>query len=151
MKNKITLVLMLGIFVGLNLYSQSHNADRFKTLKIGFITETLELTSDEAEKFWPIYNLHQDKIYQWRSGENRKLRREMRSEKYFETLRNEDAEILLNKLLQMESDIQQEQSAMFATLRTILPSKKLLKLYKAEHDFNRKILEQHRKRLKETR
>ena len=36
--------------------------DKIRTLKIEFITEKLDLSSVEAEKFWPIYNVF-DKAY----------------------------------------------------------------------------------------
>ena len=45
-----------------------------------------------------------------------------------------------------EEDIIDEQKLMFEKLRTILPAKKLLKLYKAENDFNRKIFQEYKKR-----
>lgn len=30
--------------------------DRWKAEKIAYITDAMELTSAEAEKFWPVYN-----------------------------------------------------------------------------------------------
>ena len=39
----------------------SLGAERVQALKVAFITKQLNLTSDEAEKFWPIYNDYQDK------------------------------------------------------------------------------------------
>ena len=30
--------------------------EKIKTMKIAFITEKLDLSTSEAEKFWPIYN-----------------------------------------------------------------------------------------------
>ena len=36
-------------------------AERVQALKVAFITKALNLTSAEAEKFWPIYNEFQDK------------------------------------------------------------------------------------------
>ena len=36
--------------------------DKIRTLKVEFITEKLNLSSVEAEKFWPIYNVF-DKTY----------------------------------------------------------------------------------------
>jgi hypothetical protein len=36
--------------------------DRMKVLKIAFITEHLALTSEEAQKFWPLYNAYDAEI-----------------------------------------------------------------------------------------
>ena len=37
------------------------NRDKIKTLKIAFITEKLDLSEQEAQKFWPIYNKYDKK------------------------------------------------------------------------------------------
>lgn len=149
MKSKIIILLSLTFFIGILSYAQPKNGDRIKSLKIGYITETLELTSEEAEQFWPIYNLHQDKVYQLRVVENRKIRHQLKDDNSLESLSDAEASELLDKMLKMDKDIQLEQSAMFKELKTVLPPKKLLKLHKVEHDFNRKILEQFRKHRRE--
>ena len=35
--------------------------EKIKALKIAYITEELELTSEEASKFWPLFNAYEDK------------------------------------------------------------------------------------------
>ena len=35
--------------------------EKVKALKVAFITEKLELTTEEAQKFWPIYNAFDEK------------------------------------------------------------------------------------------
>ncbi len=146
MKLKITLIIVLTLFVGITSFAQPQNIEnRIKSLKIGYITETLELTSNEAEKFWPIYNLHQDKVYQLRVVENRKLRHQIKDDTTIDAMSDDEASIILDKMLKMDKEIQLEKASMFEELKSILPPKKLLKLHKAEHGFNRKILEQFKK------
>ena len=36
--------------------------NRIQALKIAFITQKLSLTSDEAQKFWPVYNKYNDEV-----------------------------------------------------------------------------------------
>ena len=145
MKYTQFILLIIFLSIGINANSQPHEKmKKIKALKIGFITESLELTPDEATEFWPIYNLHQDKIHQL-YHQNRRLRHSMKGDQYFEDLTDKDAENILNDLLKMNKIIEQEKSTMFEKLKTILPAKKLLKLYKVENDFNRKMLEQYRK------
>jgi hypothetical protein len=63
-------LLILSIFVlGLSQAGMSQPPfggkkvqDRIKVLKIPFITDYLALTSDEAQKFWPIYNAYDEEI-----------------------------------------------------------------------------------------
>src|SRR5207244_10877172 len=36
--------------------------EKIKTMKIGFLTEKLSLSSEEAKTFWPVYNKYQDEL-----------------------------------------------------------------------------------------
>jgi len=38
------------------LEAQPPNQERVEALKVAFITKQLQLTPEEAQKFWPIYN-----------------------------------------------------------------------------------------------
>ena len=102
--------ILLSIFLSfaINASSQPHEKMKeIKALKIGFITESLELTQDEAAEFWPVYNLHQDKIHKL-YHQNRRLRHSMKGDQYFEDLTDKDAENILNDLLKMNKVIEQE-------------------------------------------
>lgn len=39
-------------------------AERVQALKVAFITQKLELTTDEAQKFWPVYNQYETELKQ---------------------------------------------------------------------------------------
>lgn len=41
---------------------EGRNGARVEALKIAFITRKLELTPDEAQKFWPIFNKYSDEL-----------------------------------------------------------------------------------------
>ena len=41
--------------------AQNTNLEKLNNYKIGFFTKRLNLTSEEAEKFWPVYNEYQGK------------------------------------------------------------------------------------------
>ena len=43
----------------MQLNAQNPNLEKFSTYKIGFFTKKMNLTSQEAEKFWPVYNDYQ--------------------------------------------------------------------------------------------
>ena len=47
------------IFPFIKLPAQNPNLEKLNTYKIGFFTKKLNLTSSEAEKFWPVYNEYQ--------------------------------------------------------------------------------------------
>ena len=68
-KNILLLFIMFGSF---NLVSAQDNpnqqGEKVQALKIAFITQKLQLTSTEAEKFWPVYNQYENEIRSLRSN-----------------------------------------------------------------------------------
>ncbi|MDH3710993.1 MAG: hypothetical protein OER04_13955 [Cyclobacteriaceae bacterium] len=55
MKN--ILIIWVLAFLGTGVYAQNPKAkEKIESARIGFITERLGLTPDQAEKFWPLYN-----------------------------------------------------------------------------------------------
>ena len=145
MKHLLLSLFMLTLLVNTKTYAQDDKQDRIKSLKIGFITQKLELTSKEAQNFWPVYNEHQDKI-RGHHTENRKLRKSIRKNGGIDTMTNAEAEKTLNQFVAIEKNLKDAEMAMYKSMKSILPAKKILKLHSAEQDFNRKILEEMRKR-----
>ncbi len=41
---------------------EGKRADKIQALKIAFITEKLSLTSDEAQRFWPLYSQYESEM-----------------------------------------------------------------------------------------
>ena len=56
---------LLILFVMLGFLSQikAQNGEKIQALKIAFITQKLQLTPDEAQKFWPVYNQYDNEIH----------------------------------------------------------------------------------------
>ncbi len=60
-------VLILAIFFSgfTTLYAQDDNdprGEKIQALKIAFITQKLGLTTEEAQKFWPLYNQYEHEV-----------------------------------------------------------------------------------------
>ena len=47
---------------------QKADGSRLESLKIAYITQRLNLSTEEAEKFWPVYNKYMDEIRGARQG-----------------------------------------------------------------------------------
>ena len=63
--NKIITTLILLGLVTATAFSQGpgkEKSDKIESLRIAFISERLNLTPDEAQKFWPVYNQYHDDI-----------------------------------------------------------------------------------------
>lgn len=112
--------------------------EKVEAMKIGFITQQMDLTPEEAQKFWPVYNQMNNEIDALRK--ERKLSRENAKET-FDVMTDADIEKLINDEMasrQKELDIHKKYVAQF---KSVLPIKKVAQFYKAEEGFKRKLLE----------
>lgn len=104
--------------------------DRIKAARAAYITERLELTSSESEKFWPIYREFSEK----RETIHKKMREARKTESNDKSLLD-----LYHKTRQEELDLEKSYSGRFLQ---VISSEKLLKLHNAERDFRRVMLKQ---------
>ena len=140
MRKKIQL-LVLTLFVSASVFAQRPDREKIKTLKIAHITEQLDLTKNEAEKFWPIYNANEEAENKLRSqvSENRKLKNP-------EDLSEAEAKELLLDMIAIEKQKVELHSKMIKDLMDVLPAKKIVALNQAERSFRRKMLDEYKKR-----
>lgn len=139
---KLTLILFV-ILTSWSTFSQdSDKREKIKSLKVAFITERLALTQAEAQKFWPIYN-----AYETEKDAQRKLGHEKRNQ-ISEDITEAQARIALNDLIKFERNRENLRVDFIENLlkQKILPAKKILHLKTAEDEFNRKMLQEYRKR-----
>jgi len=145
MKKIIILILLL---TSVSSFAQQRR-DRVKALKVSFITERLDLTEAEAQKFWPIYNASDENSTKIKYGEIGGIRRELNDKK--DALTDTKANELLNKLVDAESRLYKENVELINKLRKIISPKKIILLKDAEDDFNRRLFEQFKKWREEDR
>jgi hypothetical protein len=62
------LVIILGFLAGSVLTGSSQDTrgkdNKLEAIKIGYLTHKLNLSTDEAQKFWPLYRRYTDEIRQ---------------------------------------------------------------------------------------
>ena len=141
-KQLITVLFLLCSVVS---YSQEGKKEQIKALKIAHITKDLDLSSTEAEKFWPIYNTFDEKQFDLRMVKMRKIRQELQS-KSTETMSIQEATLLLNQIDALEEETYQNKKKFMLELRKIMSPVKILKLKQSEDDFNKTLLKHYRKR-----
>ena len=138
---KITLTLLFVAIV-MNAFSQGKETrQRIKSLKIAFITEKLELTETEAQKFWPIYNAHESNNHDLRQ-QSRQNRKNVDLESMSET----DAKNLIGKMLILEQRKLEIRKQFTTDLMTVIPAKKVILLKISEDEFNKRMFNEMRKR-----
>ncbi|MEO6683776.1 MAG: hypothetical protein ABIN48_13220 [Ginsengibacter sp.] len=70
MKKYLLLLFALCSFIMVNAQKRGEGAEKIQALKIAFITQKLELTSSEAQKFWPVYNQYENEVKDLRKNNN---------------------------------------------------------------------------------
>ena len=138
---KITLTLLF-IAIVMNAFSQGkEKRQRIKSLKIAFITEKLELTETEAQKFWPIYNAHESNNHALRQQS-----RQNRKNADLESMSEADARSMIDKMLVLEQKKLELRKQFTIDLMTVIPAKKVILLKISEDDFNKRMFNEMRKR-----
>lgn len=117
--------------------------EQVKSLKVAFITSELDLTVDESAKFWPLYNAFDEKQSEIRRTKMKSYLDRMDSEN-FDTVSEKEAATLLSQMESSEEELHQLRKKFISNLKSVIPAVKILKLKKAEEDFNRKLLQQYR-------
>ena len=56
------LLLLLAVLISATTFAQSRKGERIHALKVSFITNKMELSSDQAERFWPVYNKYEQDV-----------------------------------------------------------------------------------------
>ena len=143
------IVPILFLLVTTFAFAQGHKEkqEKIKALKVAYITEQLELTTDEAQKFWPIYNDYQEKQFDLRHEKMRTILGKL-DVGNIEKLSEKEASALLSQMQGVEETLFTLQKKYIKDLQSILSDKKIMKLKKAEGDFNRHLLKQMREKHK---
>ena len=121
--------------------SQKDRWEKYKTEKVAFLTTNLDLTPQEAQKFWPIYN-QMDKEKSEAQIKRRELERKVRDSG--ETLSDEESIKLTREFtsnMKKEGALNVKYNEEFLK---ILPPQKVLKLYKAENEFRMYMIRKYR-------
>lgn len=146
MKTKFIFPIIFLLVSSLS-FSQDHREKRekVKALKVAYITEQLELTSDEAQKFWPIYNTFEDKQSELRHEKMRAILDRFQPGNV-DKLSEKEASALLIQMEKIEEDLFNLKKKFIKDLQGVISAKKIIKLKKAEEDFNRELLKQMREK-----
>lgn len=148
---KINNILSLIIvFISVNAMAQDGSfirkkKEQIKALKVAFITDELALTPDEATKFWPLFNAFEDKQQDIKKQKLKGYLDRMDDDS-FDKLSEKDAATMLAQMESTEDELYQLKKKFVSSLKGVISPIKILKLKKAEENFNRKLLQQYRDR-----
>lgn len=106
--------------------------DRIAAYRVAVFTEVLNLTSEEAQGFWPVFNEFQ--------GKREQLQKQLKPSKQLESMNDAEVEEYLKKyfeLKQQEVDLERD---LTQRLRKVLPVRKIAKIPVAEREFRERLV-----------
>ncbi|WP_297516694.1 sensor of ECF-type sigma factor [Flavobacterium sp.] len=154
-QNPFRVLVLSLLFLGIgNAFAQpggrlreriEEKKEQVKSQKVAFITQELRLTPDEAAKFWPIYNAFEDKQAEIRR-QKLKAFMDRKEENQLDKMTEKEAQTVLAQMETNEEELFKLRKKLIADLRGVLPALKIIKLRRAEEDFNRKLVEKLKER-----
>lgn len=112
-------------------------ADRIESQKVAFLTKEMDLTSEESQKFWPVYN----QFNKERQEIRKQMKEALKPGKPIEECSDAELQKIMENTMsnkQKELDLEKQYHTKFLA---VLPVKKVAKLYMAEEKFKRMLLE----------
>ncbi len=133
------MLLFTGSLTAQDDPSRFQNAmEKMKAERVSFLTDKLQLTVEEAEKFWPLYNEYLSKREEMMWGKREKMHRKFDPDQ----LTDEEMNKMLNDMLDQEVQLAQLKKDYFEKLKIVIPVRKVLKLHRVEQEFMNHMLNQ---------
>ena len=112
--------------------------ERIKTEKIAFFTDRLNLSAEEAQVFWPVYNEY------WKASEDAHKATmkafQATTSKKGEKISDSELESRVEAYVKTASAEQKLMETYYPKFKKILPIGKVAKLYQAEEEFRMKMI-----------
>ena len=132
---KLIIIVLLSV-AGTGVWAQDSQArEKIESARIGFITERLGLTPEQAERFWPLYN-----EYRQRNQDAAKGYRQYRAGIDPDNPSEEESRRLVEMELQLKQqrlDLEKEYSK---RMLDVISTHQVASLHEAERDFRGLLL-----------
>lgn len=140
---KIGLLLMTLLVAFTTVWGQPRSPEereRIKALKIAYITEKVELSAEQAEKFWPVYNRFEREMHKLHRGFMDKYRDEN------PTMDERRAHDYIDANLDFQEQLLALKKKYKDEFLKIISAEQLAELYMAERGFKEMLLKELRRR-----
>ncbi len=130
------IIMALVIFAGAQLMAQTEAdyieiaRDVLKVEKKATIAEVMELSKEEADVFWPLYNEYNNKMSEI---QNEKIKVIMDFAEHFENLTGEKADELMTKSMVTNQQLLKLKKTYYKKFKKIIPLGKAVMYFQAEN------------------
>ena len=141
-----TLLFSLSLAFAQPGMNRQERKKEIEAMKIGFITRKLQLTPEEAQVFWPVYNEFNKKRETLMKKRREKF---MNREKDFDEMSDKEIEEIVDGVIAFKQRELDLRKAYHAKFKSVLPIRKVAKLYRAEEQLKKELLKKMREHRKQ--
>ncbi|MFT4759647.1 MAG: hypothetical protein ACI9XO_003854 [Paraglaciecola sp.] len=117
---------------------KAEKMEKIKAYRVKFFTKNLELTEQEANEFWLIYNEYQ--------GKKEAIRKAGKKRQKVELMNDDEVESYLIAHLNNEQKLLDAKKDFFRQVKSVLPIRKVAMIPRAEKQFRKEIVAEMRQR-----
>ena len=137
MKKFKLIYLLVCWLIAVTAFAQKESKrDKIEALRVSFISQKVNFTTQEAQLFWPLYNEYQDKIILLRKSFRQQYNKNTNYN--FET--DKEAEAYLNAELNLKQKEFENFKEYLDKFKKIISVKKLALLLRAEDEFKKELI-----------
>ena len=128
MKRIIFLALILSAFyAAAQAQPEAKAGDRIRAYRVAVYTEVLQLSAEEAQSFWPIFNEY--------TASREKLQQQIRPDRQLDGMSDAEVEEYVRKYFDIRQQEMNLEKDLATRLRKVLAIRKIAKLPAAEREF----------------
>ena len=142
MKKCITLMAILFSIVSI-AQPNKEKIEKVKALKVAYITKELNLSTTEAEKFWPVYNAYDEKQFELRHTKMKTIMKRLKDDG-LDKLSDKEAATVLSEMESIDEELLTLRKKFVKDAKEIIGAKKVLQLKKVEEEFTRNLFKQYK-------
>src|SRR5690606_37082170 len=135
---KQTASLIILSFLCFTGFAQQGHSDKHKEIeaqKRAYMTEKLQLSVEEAEKFWPLYNEYQEK-----RGKLKHERRALKPSKPLSELSDSEIDKIVSKTFEIKQRELNLEKEYFDKFKKVITTRKAAMIDFVEEGFKREVL-----------
>ncbi|WP_408024593.1 hypothetical protein [Tenacibaculum sediminilitoris] len=139
-KHLFILFVAFTSFFSVQSQTRKGNYEKIKAFKVAFLSEKLNLTENEAEKFWPLYNMYDKKMIELQKAERYNIKKKIHSRGGIDNLTDKESKEIIAKIKSISKERYVTKASFYDKLSSFLSNKKILTLEVTEHEFHRKLI-----------
>ncbi len=138
-------LIQVAIVLLISTMSYGQNQDKIESFKVAFITQRLNLSSEEAQKFWPIFNALQANL--------KSIKQSSRNQKPIADMSDDEASRFIKESLDAEQKELTAKQTAYNKFKGVIPARKIAQLRQVEREFKEEMLKklQERRQMKKNR